>query len=155
MNRAVLGEGASIQLRCTVLPHPLSGSLFISIPVDLTSDPELAKLEEKGVKGRYVSVESLTELPTGKTEWRMATSSRPGGLLPSFLVDSTMASAISAVSISRYFRRSTGCLNGSMDYQDVPHFLKWYQSVRAATDIKGAPTLPTASDPTTVATPHQ
>jgi len=107
--------------------------LFISIPVDLTSDPELAKLEEKGVKGRYVSVESLTELPTGKTEWRMATSSNPGGRIPSFLVDSTMASTISA---------------------DVPHFLKWFQSVRAATDIKGVPTLPTASDPTTIATPH-
>ncbi|KAF8275059.1 hypothetical protein EI94DRAFT_1712287 [Lactarius quietus] len=105
--------------------------VFISIPVDLTSEPDLAKLEESGVKGRYVSVECLTELPSGKTEWRMATSSSPGGRIPSFLVDNTMASTISA---------------------DVPHFLKWFQSVREATETKeGIPTIPTASDLTTVA----
>ena len=111
MNRAVPGQGASIQSRCSVPPHPLSGSLFISIPVDLTSDPELAKLEEKGIKGRYVSVECLTELPSGKTEWRMATSSSPGGRIPTFLVDNTMASTISAVSISR---RGAASPNGNM-----------------------------------------
>ena len=77
-----------------------STSLFISIPIDLTSDPELAKFEEKGVKGRYVSVESIQELPNGNTEWRMATSSSPGGRIPTFVVESSMASSISAVSIS-------------------------------------------------------
>jgi hypothetical protein len=75
-------------------------SIFISIPIDLTSDSELAKLEEKGVKGRYVSVESIKELPSGNTEWRMATSSSPGGRIPTFVVESTMASSISAVSMS-------------------------------------------------------
>ena len=70
--------------------------------MDLTSEPDLAKLEEKGVKGRYVSVECLMELPSGETEWRMATSSSPGGRIPAFIVNSTMASTISAVSISRY-----------------------------------------------------
>lgn len=89
--------------------------LFISIPVDLTSEPDLAKLEEKGIRGRYVSVESLTELPSGETEWRMATSSSPGGRIPAFIVNSTMASAISA---------------------DVPHFFKWFQTVRAATETE-------------------
>jgi len=97
--------------------------LFVSIPIDLTSDPELAKLEEKGIKGHYVSVESFTELPSGKTEWCMATSSSPGGRIPAFLVDSTMASTISA---------------------DVPHFLKWFQTVRGATETEGVPTVPTA-----------
>jgi hypothetical protein len=77
-------------------------SLFISIPVDLSSDPELAKLEEKGVKGHYASVESIKELPNGNTEWRMATSSSPGGRLPTFIVDNTMASTISAVSTSKW-----------------------------------------------------
>jgi hypothetical protein len=77
----------------------LSISLFISIPVDLTSDPELAKLEEKGVRGRYVSVECIKELPNGKTEWRMATSSSPGGRLPALVVEKTMPSTISAVSV--------------------------------------------------------
>lgn len=86
----------------SVLTHSLSDSLFISIPVDLTSEPDLAKLEDNGVKGRYVSVECLTELPSGETEWRMATSSSPGGRIPAFIVNSTMASAISAVSISHY-----------------------------------------------------
>jgi len=87
--------------------------IFISIPIDLTSDSELAKLEEKGVKGRYVSVESIKELPSGNTEWRMATSSSPGGRIPTFVVESTMASSISA---------------------DVPHFLRWFQSTRPASE---------------------
>jgi hypothetical protein len=55
-------------------------STIVSIPVDLTEDEALAKLEEKGVKGRYVSVERLLELEDGSIEWRMATSSTPGGL---------------------------------------------------------------------------
>ena len=74
-------------------------SIFVSIPVDLSSDPELAKLEEKGVKGRYVSVESINELSSGNTEWRMATSSSPGGHIPAFIVTNTMARSISAVSM--------------------------------------------------------
>jgi Protein of unknown function (DUF3074) len=72
----------------------------MSIPVDVTSDPELAKLEEKGVKGHYVSVESIKELPSGKTEWRMATSSSPGGHIPAFIAERTMPSSIAAVSTS-------------------------------------------------------
>jgi len=83
--------------------------LFISIPLDLSSDPELAKLEDKRVKGRYVSVESIKELPSGNTEWRMATSGHPGGRIPTFLVESSMAGSIS---------------------QDVPHFLRWLQTTR-------------------------
>ena len=79
---------------------PHLDSLFISIPVDLSSDPELAKFEEKGVKGHYVSVESIKELPNGNTEWRMATSGHPGGRIPTFLVESSMAGSISQVSAS-------------------------------------------------------
>jgi len=94
------------------ISSPRTG-LFISIPVDLSNDPELAKLEEKGVKGRYVSVESIKELPNGNTEWRMATSSSPGGRIPTFLVESTMASSISA---------------------DVPHFLRWFKTTRHGTE---------------------
>ena len=50
----------------------MPGSYFVSIPIDLSGpeDVELAKLEEKGVKGLYASVEQLTELEDGKTEWR-------------------------------------------------------------------------------------
>lgn len=81
----------------------------MSIPIDLSDEPELVKLEEKGVKGRYVSVERLQELENGNVEWRMATSSTPGGNIPSFIAESTMDSAIS---------------------QDVTHFLHWFHSVR-------------------------
>ncbi|KAF8635509.1 hypothetical protein AX17_003899 [Amanita inopinata Kibby_2008] len=82
--------------------------LIVSVPVDLVSQEDLAKLEEKGVKGRYVSVERLMELENGSTEWRMATSSNPGGLIPSFVAESTMPGAI---------------------VQDVPHFFKWFHSL--------------------------
>ncbi|OAX35724.1 hypothetical protein K503DRAFT_784860 [Rhizopogon vinicolor AM-OR11-026] len=34
-------------------------------------DEELANLEDKGTKGRYVSVEHLVELEDGKVEWQM------------------------------------------------------------------------------------
>ena len=76
--------------------------MVISIPVDLTGpdDEELAKLEEKGTKGRYVSVERLLELDDGKVEWRMATSSTPGGSIPSFVTESSMPGQISAVGIT-------------------------------------------------------
>jgi len=89
-------------------PHYFTNSLFISIPVDLTSDPELAKLEEKGVKGRYVSVESVKELTDGNTEWRMATSSSPFGRLPTFIVEIALPKTISAVSTARQSTTNTG-----------------------------------------------
>lgn len=71
----------------------------MSIPVDVSEDAEYAKLEEKGVKGRYVSVERIQELDNGTVEWRMATSSTPGGSIPQFVAESSMASTISHVSI--------------------------------------------------------
>ncbi|TFK63232.1 hypothetical protein BDN72DRAFT_847807 [Pluteus cervinus] len=90
---------------------PRSGYV-ISLPIDLSEDAELAKLEEKGVRGRYVSVERLSELENGNIEWRMATSSTPGGSIPTFIVESTMAGKIA---------------------EDVPHFLKWLQSLPPST----------------------
>lgn len=84
--------------------------IIVSLSIDLSSkgDEELAKLEEKGVKGRYVSVERIKELDNGNTEWRMATSSTPGGSIPSFIVESTMAKKIAS---------------------DVPQFIKWVKSL--------------------------
>ncbi|THU85648.1 hypothetical protein K435DRAFT_732142 [Dendrothele bispora CBS 962.96] len=85
--------------------------IIVSIPIDLSSpeDADLAKLEESGVKGRYVSVERIVELENGSTEWRMATSSTPGGSIPNFLVESTMAGKIA---------------------EDVPHFMKWLHGLQ-------------------------
>jgi hypothetical protein len=79
-------------------------SIIVSIPVDITGDVELAQLEEKGVKGRYVSVERLQEIDGGKVLWEMATSSTPGGSIPTFVAESSMAGQISAVSSPRNLR---------------------------------------------------
>ncbi|KAG6871449.1 hypothetical protein C0995_004428, partial [Termitomyces sp. Mi166 len=48
----------------------------VSLPIDLSGpkDKKLAALEPEGVRSRYVSVETITELDNGNTEWRMATS---------------------------------------------------------------------------------
>jgi hypothetical protein len=73
--------------------------IIVSIPVDLTGDTELAKLEEKGVRGRYVSVERLQEVEGGKVLWQMATSSTPGGNIPRFVAEGSMAGQISAVRV--------------------------------------------------------
>lgn len=54
-------------------------------------------MEEKGVRGRYVSVESIKELDGGKVEWTMATSSTPGGNIPQFVAERTMPGKISEV----------------------------------------------------------
>ncbi|KDQ60770.1 hypothetical protein JAAARDRAFT_124085 [Jaapia argillacea MUCL 33604] len=87
---------------------PRSG-IIVSIPVDVTHDPELAKLEEKAVKGRYVAAERFRELENGNVEWIVATSSTPGGMIPQFITDKSMPSKIS---------------------DDVPHFLHWFHTVR-------------------------
>ncbi|KZT71301.1 hypothetical protein DAEQUDRAFT_124314 [Daedalea quercina L-15889] len=105
-----------LQTKYLVTESPKKG-LIVSIPVDLSDDPELAKLEEKGVKGRYVSVELLKELDNGKVEWKMATSSTPGGNIPSFVAESTMDSTIA---------------------KDVTHFLHWFHTVRAKPESPAA-----------------
>ena len=69
------------------------------MPVDLTvpGAEGLLKLEEVGVKGRYVSVDRFIELENGKTEWRMATSGTPGGNIPLFISESLMDENIAQV----------------------------------------------------------
>ncbi|KAF9532228.1 hypothetical protein CPB83DRAFT_665682 [Crepidotus variabilis] len=84
---------------------------IVSLPVDLTSpeDQGLHDLEPKGaITGRYVSVERVMELENGNIEWRVVTSSSPGGNIPSFIVNSSMAKTIA---------------------HDVPSFLKWYRTL--------------------------
>jgi hypothetical protein len=92
---------------CSPLTYA-SVSIIVSIPVDLSGpdDAALAALEEKGVKGRYVSVERLTELPDGAVRWEMATSSTPGGNIPSFVSEMSMPGKISEVRTPSRFRTS-------------------------------------------------
>ncbi|OCH93405.1 hypothetical protein OBBRIDRAFT_790279 [Obba rivulosa] len=105
--------------------------IIVSIPVDLSDDAELAKLEEKGVRGRYVSVERLKELDNGKVEWRMATSSTPGGSIPKFIAEGSMDSTIS---------------------KDVTHFLHWLHATKAKSETAPAPAPNDAAAPHSVAT---
>ena len=86
-----------------------------------------------------MSVERLQELDNGKVEWRMATSSTPGGNIPQFVADSSMASTISHVRIrarSRLLRRALRIrANVSLSFappQDVRHFLTWLHKNRPA-----------------------
>lgn len=65
--------------------------------MDISGETELPKLEDKNVRGRYVSVERIMELENGNTEWRMATSSTPGGSIPTFIVESTLPKQVAAV----------------------------------------------------------
>jgi len=76
----------------------------VSVPITLSSpeDEDLAVLEEKGVKGRYASVERILELPGDKIEWRMALSSSPGGLIPQFITDSVVPQEVSKVRLNLF-----------------------------------------------------
>ena len=78
---------------------PQTSRIIVSIPITLSSpeDEALAALEEKGVKGRYASVERILELPGDMIEWRMALSSSPGGLIPQFITDSVVPQEVSKV----------------------------------------------------------
>jgi hypothetical protein len=76
---------------------------IISLAIDLSDEKELASKEEKGVQGRYVSVEYLKELPDGNTEWSMATSSTPGGSIPKFIAERSIPSSIAWVRLSSNF----------------------------------------------------
>lgn len=91
--------GLSYSSKALTTDSDTTNRLFIQLPVDVSDDPELSKLEEKGTRGHYTSVESFKELEDGRVEWRMATSSTPGGHIPNFIVESTMAGQIAAVSL--------------------------------------------------------
>ncbi|KAF5358163.1 hypothetical protein D9756_001338 [Leucocoprinus leucothites] len=74
--------------------------LIVSIPIDLSEHKELQKYEEKGERAYYVSVERVKQLENGNVEWRMATSSDIGGLVPKFATEMSMPKSIAEVCIS-------------------------------------------------------
>ncbi|KAF8881616.1 hypothetical protein BD779DRAFT_1445399, partial [Infundibulicybe gibba] len=85
-------------------PNERTG-IIISIPVDVSSpeDKNLAELEERG-KREVCCVEHIKEMAGDIIEWRMATCGDPGGFIPRFVVEKTMAMRIA---------------------EDVPNFLSW------------------------------
>ncbi|GJJ12590.1 hypothetical protein Clacol_006833 [Clathrus columnatus] len=84
---------------------------IISVPVDVSEDTEMKAKEAKGTRGRYASVELVKEGQDGTLEWRMATASTPGGLIPKVFVEKSMPSQIE---------------------KDVGHFLHWLQGKKGA-----------------------
>jgi hypothetical protein len=50
----------------------LKTGYVLSIPVDVTSDHELASQEYHATKGYYSAVERIRELPDGGVNWRCA-----------------------------------------------------------------------------------
>jgi hypothetical protein len=76
----------------------------VQIPVDLSEDKELAGLEERGVRGGYVSAERLLQLENGNTEWRMAVSSTPGGKIPSFVSEMSLPGQIADVRLCPWMK---------------------------------------------------
>lgn len=89
-------------IRRLIRTGPKTSRIVVSVPIALSSpeDDDLAALEEKGVKGRYASVERILELPGDKVEWRMAVSGSSGGLIPQFIADSVMPKEVSKVGLS-------------------------------------------------------
>lgn len=49
------------------------------------------------MRGRYASVERILELPGDRVEWRMATTSSAGGLIPQFFANLAMPEVVSKV----------------------------------------------------------
>ncbi|KIM20131.1 hypothetical protein M408DRAFT_148686 [Serendipita vermifera MAFF 305830] len=76
----------------------------LSTPVNVSSDPEIAKEEYNATKGAFSAVERVKEMPDGSINWRMITTSTPGGYIPQFVVDRSLPAKIA---------------------EDVPAFLKW------------------------------
>lgn len=83
--------------------------MIVSIPVDLSPEPGLLGLEEKGVRGQYSSVELIKELGDGKIEWRMATTSRPNGHIPQFIAERAMPKTVAQVQCSPVCCGRSGC----------------------------------------------
>ncbi|KAJ7199125.1 hypothetical protein GGX14DRAFT_173710 [Mycena pura] len=120
-----LSQTASIWTILYGFPPPMSSRIFtilqvthldtseprtgwvVHLPVDLTGpgDEALLALEEHGIKGRYTCVEQIMELPDGRTEWRLVTSSTPAGSIPKSLAEKTLPARISL---------------------DVTSFIDWY-----------------------------
>ncbi|KAG5644221.1 hypothetical protein DXG03_008816 [Asterophora parasitica] len=108
-------------------PWPVSPRVFTVLQVVhldeekregiIVSIPIVPSTETKGaVRGRYVSVETLREVEVENgvggqkktvTEWRMATASTTGGLIPVFVAEASLPGKIS---------------------EDVPRFLEWLKA---------------------------
>jgi hypothetical protein len=74
----------------------VSKRIVITLPIDLSSesDKNLAELEERGIRGRYVSVEHIHEVDGDRIEWRRVACTDPGGWIPKFWAKRKVLSSI-------------------------------------------------------------
>lgn len=74
---------------------------MVTLPIDLSSrdTADLAELEEKGVRGRYVAIELLRETDDGMIEWRRIARVDPGGMLPKFWTAKQFPSRMAEVTL--------------------------------------------------------
>ncbi|KAF8151734.1 hypothetical protein B0H34DRAFT_664676 [Crassisporium funariophilum] len=81
--------------------------ITVTIPIDLSSKAtrDLAELEEKGVRGLYISVEHVQELEHDMIEWRRLSCVNPGGLIPKFVAQKGIRYRMIDVSDFRTNRR--------------------------------------------------
>ncbi|WWC92765.1 uncharacterized protein L201_007724 [Kwoniella dendrophila CBS 6074] len=79
----------------------------ISIPFEHPDCPPKVNNEKSRVRGKYVSVEKVTEIQNGnQVQWRMATSSDAGGNIPRFVTNGSLPNSIA---------------------EDVPSFIGWME----------------------------
>ncbi|PPQ66693.1 hypothetical protein CVT26_009553 [Gymnopilus dilepis] len=71
---------------------PIRKRIVVTLPIDLSSKTagELSELEEKGIKGRYVSIEHIREIDGDLLEWRQIVGVDARGLIPKFWVHRKM-----------------------------------------------------------------
>jgi len=97
----------------------LTTGYIVSLPIDVSSNPEYSKKEEPVTRGRYVSVERIQETADGGVSWRMITSSTPGGAIPQWVAERSMPGKIQ---------------------EDVPGYIKWMHKHREEAE-KGSGTV--------------
>ncbi|KAG9056430.1 hypothetical protein FS842_010701 [Serendipita sp. 407] len=80
-----------------VVTHPENGlrtGYVMTVPIDVSSEVELVQQEFRGTRGSYAAIEHVKELPDGGVNWRMITTSTPGGYIPQFIVEKQMPGKI-------------------------------------------------------------
>ncbi|KAF9483655.1 hypothetical protein BDN70DRAFT_276934 [Pholiota conissans] len=116
-----ISETYSIWNMLVTLPPPLSPRVYtlcqasslleyshnrrgivVTLPIDLgsRSTEELAVVEDRGIRGRCVSIEHILEIDGGFFEWRKVACRDPGGMIPKFWAQKHMAHEMAEESIS-------------------------------------------------------
>jgi len=82
---------------------------IISLPIDVSSNPDYSKQEAPVTRGRYSSIERIQETTDGGVNWRMITSSTPGGAIPQWIANRSIPGKIQ---------------------EDVPAYIEWMHKRR-------------------------